>query len=158
MANLKITIDRGPAETGAETGRIHVGIFHTPDCSPQSLTALMPDSLVKAPRNRSLPEAVPLGAAFNTPSRTACFQLNCKTRKEDRATLKLRAMPISSAAWKAAVSIGKTYETVERIEKPGSELCFHYPFRPLLSAKKNDTARVPPLLFTYSLRYFLCDD
>src|SRR5262245_56291242 len=49
MANLKITIDRGPAETGAETGRIHVGIFPTPDCSPQSLTALMPDSLVKAP-------------------------------------------------------------------------------------------------------------
>src|SRR5215475_1848123 len=113
MANLKITIDRGPAETGAETGRIHVGIFNTPDCSPQSLTALMPDSLVKAPRNRSLPEAAPLGAAFYTPSRTAWFQLNCKTRKEDRATLKLRAMPISSAAWKAAVSIGKTYDVAD---------------------------------------------
>src|SRR5215831_12725013 len=74
MANLKITIDRGPAETGAETGRIHVGIFHTSDYSPQSLTALMPDSLVKAPRNCSLPEAVPLGANFYTSGRMVRLQ------------------------------------------------------------------------------------
>jgi hypothetical protein len=33
------------------------------------------------------------------------------TRKEDRATLKLHTMPISSAGYKPAVSIGKTYET-----------------------------------------------
>jgi hypothetical protein len=45
MANLKIKIDRGPTGLGAETGRIHVGIFHTPDYSPQSLTALMPKSV-----------------------------------------------------------------------------------------------------------------
>ena len=47
MANLKITIDRGPTNLGAETGRIHVGIFHTPNCSPQSLATLMPKSSVE---------------------------------------------------------------------------------------------------------------
>ena len=48
MANLKITIDHDPTRLGAETGRIHVGIFHTPDCSPQSLTTLMPNPSVES--------------------------------------------------------------------------------------------------------------
>jgi hypothetical protein len=34
------------------------------------------------------------------------------TLKEDRATLKLHAMPISSAGYKEAEEIGKTYETL----------------------------------------------
>jgi hypothetical protein len=62
-------------------------IFHTPDYSPQNLSALMPKSHnVKAPRNCSLPMAVPLGVKNYTPSRTAWFQLTRKTRREDRAT------------------------------------------------------------------------
>jgi hypothetical protein len=61
-------------------------IFHTPDYSPQNLSALMPKSHnVEAPRNRSLPTAAPLGARHYTPSRVAWFQLNRKTRREDRA-------------------------------------------------------------------------
>ena len=64
-----------------------LNIFHTPDYSPQNLAALMPKSHnVKAPRNCSLPMAVPLGAKHHTPSRTAWFQLNRKTLREDRAT------------------------------------------------------------------------
>jgi hypothetical protein len=61
MANLKITIDRGPTETGAETGRIHVGIFHTPDYSPpESYGSHAQICLLKRLRNSSLP----FGSAF----------------------------------------------------------------------------------------------
>jgi hypothetical protein len=62
-------------------------IFHAPDYSRQNLSALMPNSHnVEAPRNCSLPTAVPLGAKHHTPSQTAWFQLNRKTQREDRLT------------------------------------------------------------------------
>src|SRR5215813_12026607 len=76
MANLKITIDRGPAGLGAETGRIHVGSSTRLIILRRVLRLSCPNPHLEAPRNCSLPEAVPLGAIGNTTGRMAC----CKNR------------------------------------------------------------------------------
>jgi hypothetical protein len=89
-------------------------IFHTSDYSLKNLSALIPKSYkLKRLETVLRPMAAPLGAESHTPSRAAWFHLrsrpakNGKELKENRATLKLRAMPIPPAAWKAAVPIGK---------------------------------------------------
>jgi hypothetical protein len=95
MANLKFTVERGPTGLGAETGRIHVGIFHTPDCSPQSLTALMPNSSVMR-HTVLLPFGSALtGAIDNTPGQAAWLQQPDGISREDR--LEDSPMPNSSA-------------------------------------------------------------
>src|SRR5215467_9730059 len=71
---LRSLLITAPQDWERRLRRIHVGIFHTPDCSPQSLTALMPNPHDKAPRNCSLPEAVPLDASGNTTGRMARLQ------------------------------------------------------------------------------------
>ena len=74
MANLKIKIDRGPAGLGAETGRIHVESSTRLIVLRRVLRLSCPNPLLEAPRNCSLPEAVPLGAIGNTTGLMARLQ------------------------------------------------------------------------------------